>query len=268
MATFCDYAGVDAPARIDGVSLRPTLRQKGRQRKGIVYMEFNNQQALYLDGYKGLRMKTTDHAVDFEIFDTINDGPEARNLAGTSDAFIRLQKKMKDEILRIRMPNRHAKKPYDDELVPGLDINEGDLSKGVAVSSYLGQWNWVPEFTQIPTRQGRVQKTINLGALPAEKNAGLLFQGYIKIPEPGDWTFHCQAKGGVIVKIHNKLVIDGDYKYDGSLLSTTLKLDKGIHPYRLYYRTPDGKPAINLQWQGPNIAMDLIPADSLLVKRK
>jgi arylsulfatase A-like enzyme len=263
MATFCDYAGVDAPARIDGVSLRPTLHQEGRQRQSIVYMEFNNQQALYLDGYKGLRMKATSHDINFDIFDTLNDGPESKNLAGTSDAFIRLQKKMKDEILRIRMPNRHAKKPYDDELVPGLDIDEGDLSRGVAVSSYLGEWQWVPEFTQTP-HQAKVQKTINLGALPAEKNAGLLFSGYIKIPEPGDWTFHGQAKGGMIFKIHNKLVLDGDYKYDGNLLSSTVKLDQGIHPYRLYYKAPDGEPSLNLQWQGPNNAMGLIPADALL----
>jgi hexosaminidase len=113
-----------------------------------------------------------------------------------------------------------------------------------------------------------LEKTINLGGLPAEKNAGLLFSGYIKIPEPGDWTFHCQAKGSMIFKIHNKLVIDGDYKYDGSLLSNTVKLDKGIHPYRLYYKAPDGEPSLTLQWQGPNIAMGLIPADALLVKRK
>jgi hypothetical protein len=161
------------------------------------------------------------------------------------------------------MPNRHAKKPYDDESVPGLDIDEGDLSRGVAVSSYLGEWQWVPEFTQTP-HQAKVQKTINLGALPAEKNAGLLFSGYIKIPEPGDWTFHGQAKGGMIFKIHNKLVLDGDYKYDGNLLSSTVKLDQGIHPYRLYYKAPDGEPSLNLQWQGPNNAMGLIPADALL----
>ena len=266
MATFCDYAGVDAPARIDGISLRPTLHQEGRQRKGVVYVEFNNQQGLYLEGYKGLRMKTTDHAVDFYIFNTIDDEPESKNLAGTSDAFIRLQKRMKDEVLRIRMPNRHAKKSYDDESVPGLDIDKSGLKKGVTVKSYLGQWNWVPEFTQISAKAESLQKTISLGALPAEENAGLLLSGYIQVPASGDWTFHCKAAGAFIFKIHNKLVIDGDYKYDGSLLSTTVKLDKGIHPYRLYYKRPTGKPALSLQWQGPNIAMGLIPADALLVK--
>ncbi len=266
MATFCDYAGVDAPARMDGVSLLPTLNQAGKQRKGIVYVEFNNQQGLYLDGYKGLRMKTTDHAVDFSIFDTLSDEPESKDLAGTTEKFIQLQKRMKNEVLRIRMPSKHAKKTYDDELVPGLKIEEGALGHGVTVSSYLGDWPWVPEFTQMTAHAGSREKTINLEPLPADNKAGLLFSGYIRVPEPGDWTFHGKAAGGVIFKVHNKLVIDGDYQYDGTEISTTVKLDAGLHPYRLYYKTVAGEPALSLQWEGPSVTKGLIPADALRVE--
>ena len=164
------------------------------------------------------------------------------------------------------MPNKHAKKSYDDEFAPGLDIDEGDLKNGVVVKSYLGEWNWVPEFTQMTAKAESLKKNINLEPLPAKKNAGLLFSGYIQIPEPGDWTFHCKATGGVIFKIHNKLVIDGDYKYDGTEISTTLKLDRGIHPYRLYYKTSAKKPSLSLQWEGSSVAKGLIPADALLVQ--
>ncbi|MDP6860708.1 MAG: sulfatase-like hydrolase/transferase [Verrucomicrobiales bacterium] len=266
MATFCDYAGVNAPARIDGVSLVPTLNQVGKQKKGIVYVEFNNQQGLYLDGYKGLRMKATGHAVDFEIFNTLDDGPESKNLAGTNVNFNRLQKRMKNEVLRIRMPNKHAKKSYDGELVPGLDISKKNLRNGVGVKTYLGKWDWVPEFTQMSSEASSFEKNIDVESLPAEKNAGLLFSGYIHIPEPGDWKFHCEASGGLIFKIHNKLVIDGDYKYDGTEISTTLKLDQGIHPYRLYYKTSSNKPSLGLQWEGPSVAKGSIPANALLVQ--
>ena len=266
MATFCDYAGVNAPARIDGVSLVPTLNQIGKQKKGIVYVEFNNQQGLYLDGYKGLRMKATGHAVDFEIFNTMDDEPESNNLAGTNESFKDLQKRMKDEVLRIRMPNKHAKKSYDGELVPGLDISKKNLSNGVGVKTYLGEWDWVPEFTQMSSEASSLEKNINLKSLPNEKNAGLLLSGFIQIPEPGNWTFHCGAMGKLIFKIHNKLVIDGDYKYDGTEISTTLKLDRGIHPYRLYYTASEGEPSLNLKWEGPSVAKGSIPANALLVQ--
>jgi hypothetical protein len=69
------------------------------------------------------------------------------------------------------------------------------------------------------------------------------------------------------LKIHNKLVIDGDYKYAGTEISTTVKLDKGIHPYRFYYKTSTNKPALSLQWGGPNITKSLIPADAFLCRK-
>ncbi len=175
---------------------------------------------------------------------------------------------MKDEVLRVRMPNRHAKKSYDEEFVPGVDIAEADLSQGVLVKSYLGTWDWVPEFLQMKAKTESLEKNIGLGSLPAGKHAGLLFSGYLKIPESGDWTFHCEASGGLIFKIHNKLVLDGDYKYDGSALSSTVKLAAGIHPYRLYYKTPSEQPALSLQWEGQNTSMALIPADALLAQGK
>ena len=166
------------------------------------------------------------------------------------------------------MPNRHAKKSYDEEFVPGLAIAEGDLSQGVLVQTYLGTWDWVPEFTQMKAKTISLEKNFGLGPLPSAKNAGLLFTGYLKIPESGDWTFQCEASGGLIFKIHNKLVLDGDYKYDGSALSSTVKLAAGIHPYRLYYKTPAEKPALSLQWKGPNTALGFIPAGALRVPGK
>ena len=147
-------------------------------------------------------------------------------------------------------------------------MDESGLSQGVVVRSYLGEWDWVPEFLQMKAKTESLEKNIGLGPLPAEKSAGLLFSGYLKIPESGDWTFQCEASGGLIFKIHNKLVLDGDYNYEGSGLSSTVKLAAGIHPYRLYYKTPGSKPALSLQWEGPNTALGLIHADALRVQDK
>ncbi|HBM77777.1 MAG TPA: hypothetical protein DD438_06670, partial [Verrucomicrobiales bacterium] len=238
----------------------------GRQRDGVVYVEFNNQQGLYLNGYKGLRLKATDHSVDFEIYDTIEDEPEAQNLAGTSDEFIRLQQRMKDEVLRIRMPNKHAKKAYDGEFVPGLDVDEKTLQEGVLAQSYLGKWDWVPDFTGMVAKKSSRTQTINLDPLPVEQDGGLLFSGFLRIPKAGDWTFQGEATGGFILKIHNKLVIDGDYQYQGAPVSGTVRLAEGIHPYRLFYRTSAGKPALSLRWEGPNVEMGALPVGALLVK--
>ena len=265
MATFCDYAGIDIPARIDGVSLMPTLSHVGKQKNSTVYFEFNNQQGLYLDGYKGIRMKATSHEVDFEIFNTLDDAPESTNLAGTSETFNKLQKRMKNEVLRIRMPNKHAKKSYDDKLVPGITIDKNKLNNGVGVHLYNGKWEWVPEFTRLNFDKTMLAKQISLKTIPIKKNTGVLFSGYLLVPHSGEWTFHCESPGQFIFKIHKKLVLDADYKYDGTEVSTTLKLNKGIHPYRMYYKDSSSKPDINLQWESGNLAKSPIPAKALFV---
>lgn len=266
MATFCDFAGVKAPARIDGVSLMPTLNQVGKQKTSTVYFEFNNQQGLYLDGYKGIRMKATSHDVDFEIFDTSDDAPESKNLAGTSDSFNKLQKRMKNEVLRIRMPNKHAKKTYDNKLVPDIKIDKTKLNNGVDINFYNGKWEWVPEFSLLNADKTILGKSISVKTIPTKKNTGVLFSGYLLVPHSGEWTFHCKSAGQFIFKIHKKLVLDADYKYDGSEIATTLNLNKGIHPYRMYYKDSSSKPDINLQWESENVSKGLIPPEALFVK--
>ena len=134
--------------------------------------------------------------------------------------------------------------------------------------SYLGKWNWVPDFTGMTAKASSLVETITLDPLPAQEDAGLLFSGYLRIPAAGDWTFEGEAMGGLIFKIHNKLVIDGDYQYEGAPISGTVKLAKGLHPYRLYYRTSPGKPELSLKWKGPGRELEALPAASLLTGGK
>ena len=260
MATFCDLAGMEPPARTDGVSLLPTLSGVGEQQPGKVYVEFNNHHVVYHEGYKGIRTKTTDHSVDFEIYDTLKDGPEANNLAETSAYFQALQQRMKDRVLQMRMPNPSAKRSYDNELVPALNLKENSLMPGVLAHGFQGTWNWVPEFTAMAPELRALGKGIDLEHLPAEHDAGLLLTGNLSVPEDGTWTFYGEAAGHFILKIHDMLVLDGDYKYAGTVIEQRVNLESGFHPFRLYYKTGSGAPTLNLKWEGPGTSKsDLDP---------
>jgi uncharacterized sulfatase len=281
MATFCDYDGVERPARIDGVSLRPTLTGSDGQEEGTVYVEYttggsmpnyadwpnhggttrNEAQVIYLDGYKGIRNNATSHSVDFKIYDTLEDKAEADNLAGTSDYFIELQQRMKHEVLRLRMPNESAARSYDNEPVPAV-IAESPVN-GIIVKAYEGEWDWVPEFTIMQETGAWFDSAISLDRLQANSNAGLLLTGFLSVPENGTWTFSSISDGGIIFKLHKKLVLDADYRYDGSEISQSVILEQGLHPFRLYYRTGADTPEISLQWSGPGVTKETIPAANL-----
>lgn len=92
MATFADVAGVPVPSRCDGVSLLPTLAGvPERQKTGVIYAEYaysgstpnysdflqqhrgrgrQQQQIIFVDGFKGIRMGNAAPTTDFEIYDT------------------------------------------------------------------------------------------------------------------------------------------------------------------------------------------------------
>ena len=86
------------------------------------------------------------------------------------------------------------------------------------------------------------------------------------VPHSGAWTFHCKSTGQFILKIHKKLVLDADYKYNGEEISRTLNLSKGIHPYRLYYKHSSPKPNISLQWESEKVAKSVILPVPYLLK--
>jgi len=284
MATFLDFAGVQRPARIDGVSLVPTLTGSGIQQQGIAYVEYdvtgtmpnwadftNNAgtsrlqtQSIYLEGYKGIRNNVTAHTQNFKIFNLTADLKEGNNLAGTSAFFTGLQQRMKDRVLQLRMPNTSAPRAYDNDPVPA--VTAPSPVNGVQIRTYEGNWNWVPNFESMPQIGTYVDSQINLVRLSRAQNAGLYFTGYLSVPSAGNWTFYTTANTGVIFKLHDKLVLDADYNYTGTEINRTVNLSAGLHPYRLYYRTAATAPNLQLLWSGTGVTKGPIAPARLFVE--
>ena len=147
-----------------------------------------------------------------------------------------------------------------------IKIDKTKLNNGVDINFYNGKWEWVPEFSLLNADKTILGKSISVKTITTKKNTGVLFSGYLLVPHSGEWTFHCKSAGQFIFKIHKKLVLDADYKYDGSEIATTLNLNKGIHPYRMYYKDSSSTPDINLQWESENVSKGLIPPEALFVK--
>ena len=285
MATLLDFAGAAPPARIDGVSLAPTLTGKGMQDSGIVYVEYDvtgkmptytdfafnkattrgQSQSIYLEGFKGIRNGITSHNQNFKIYDLGADSKEGQNLAGTTAFFTGLQQRMKDRVIQLRMPDPSAPRPYDSIPVPARSANLP--VQGVRIQTYEGQWNWVPKFEQMTSIQTILDSQITLSHLSRNQNSGLLFTGYISVPVAGKWTFYSTSEKGLIFKLHDKLVLDADYPNTGAEISQTVNLAAGLHPYRLYYRTATATPNLKFLWSGPGTPKAAIPTSALMIEK-
>lgn len=282
MATFADVAGVAVPALSDGVSLVPTLTGEGEREPSTVYVEFlhgrktpsypdfhpshrgrarNEMQAIFLEGYKGVRVDIEGHADDFEIYDVKTDLKEIENLAGTSVFFDGLQQRMKDRSLQIRRPNAANPRPYDDEKIPSALVES--TRPGARWMGYEGDFAWTPKFW------GESAHSLG-GSLRFDPTVGpdegaVVFTGYIEVPEDGEYRFFLSTDSGAILRIHEATIIDADFGYEaGSEVASTVLLEKGKHPFRLnYLKTGSGNPVLDVQWSGPSLEKQSLAGDVL-----
>ena len=280
-ATFADVAGAVAPARSDGVSLVPTLTGQDSQRPSQVYVEYLNNgatreyedfdigrrkrkrgqsQAIFLDGYKGVRVDIQGHADDFEIYDLRADPRERKNLAGTSTALAELQQRMKDRVLQIRRPNASAPRPYDDHPVPSVEI--ADVIPGLRVDFFPGEFPYVPDMRGREPGATRVVSGLAETLAPETVSGpgAAQWHGWIRIDEPGEYTFRLRSGGGAFLRIHDAAIADGDFGVSPDQWVTgTVRLAEGYHPVRLTARVGgDDRNPPDLQWaqeDGPMVAI-------------
>lgn len=278
LPTLSDAAGISAPARTDGVSLLPSLSGVGQQEESLIYVEYSNRgttpgfeefapkhrkrrrnqmQLIRVEDYVGIRYNVKSHADDFEIYDIINDPGERKDLAPEMQE---LQKKMKEKVLQVRQANSKASRPYDNELVPAVQNRK--IKKGVLWNMFEGKFPWIPDVSKLtPMKKGRSKYPEK--SVAQAHNGVVVFNGYLKIPEDGKYTFFIKADQGALLRIHEATVIDADYGYAGNTeRQGAMFLEAGLHPFTLYHkRSIAENPRLEFQWEGPGITKQNIPAE-------
>jgi len=285
LPTFAELAGLPIPARTDGVSLVPTLTGTGVQRESTIYVEYqysgstpgydvfepphrnavrNEEQVVFVDSYKGVRYNVTAATDNFLIYDTLNDPKETTNLSGTSSYFTTLQQRMKDRVLQLRRVGGGSSRPYDGQLVP--DIIPPSVVNGLDYNAYEKITPWVTDWTTETAVGSGAVVTPDLSVLTRGDNVGLLFSGYVRVPADGSYTFYLTTDTGAFVRLHDAQLIDADFGYTGGTeqSSGSILLKAGYHPLHIHYRhATAASHALTLQWSGPNIAKQAIPASAL-----
>lgn len=116
-----------------------------------------------------------------------------------------------------------AVKPADDFLEPGLKADwyeyRGEACDSIETSvfnaSYIIEGVYIPE--------------------EVRGNIGLVFTGYVNIPEDGIYSFYTYSDDGSYIKIDGRMVVDNDGPHSRVERSGQAALEKGLHSIEARY---------------------------------
>ncbi len=280
LPTFAEAAGLPAPARTDGVSLLPALRGTGPQPSSRIYTEYSvggktpsygaflpehrgrvrkQMQALRLGDFMGVRYDVASHSDPFEIYNIVADPQEAHDL-GSKPEFAALQQEMHDTVLRVRRPDTTAPRPYDAEFVPAVTAMNPE--PGVEWRAYEIATPWVAKLDEMDASSRGAQPSVDLAHAPHVNDFAMFFAGFINVPSDGEYTFAVRTETGALLRIHEAAVLDFDRTFSpAGEVTGTIRLQKGAHPFRLYYRHQGtDAPALTFRWSQNGSALEDIPA--------
>ena len=163
------------------------------------------------------------------------------------------------------MPSGHTSSTIDinldqQDIVTGVEL---EVSEGVDYSYYTGQFRSVNDFNELkPAGRGMMNKV----GLPADLNEdvyGLVIRAYVFIEKAGIYRFYTYSDDGSVLKVRGQVVVNNDGPHAPKRASGEIALGQGWHPFELKYFQAGGGATLKLEYSGPDIEKQEIPADKL-----
>jgi len=137
---------------------------------------------------------------------------------------------------------------------------------GVIYNYYEGRWQRIPSFkTLVPQSSGVIDK-FEFPKESSEENFGVSYNGYIKIPATGLYTFYVTSDDGCTLLIDGKLIVDNDGEHGPVEQSGSSDLTGGYHIIQVDFFQSGGGKTLEIDFEGPGINKEIIPASLLFRK--
>jgi hypothetical protein len=147
------------------------------------------------------------------------------------------------------------------ELPAALDIK--DPQPGIKYNYFEGSWSTLPSFDSLT-----VIRTGTLGQfIIPEKNSGenfaVQYDGYLKIPEDGVYTFYLNSDDGALLFIDGALIVDNDGRHAPQEESGAVVLKSGYHQIKAGFFQASGGKSLDVSIESRILQKQIIPSTML-----
>jgi len=151
--------------------------------------------------------------------------------------------------------------------LPALDIKENELRSGVLQLEYHGDWDKIPNFTEMEAVTQKVTPKISFDNFTEKEYFGYKYEGYIKIAEDAVYKFGTMSDDGSKLYIDDRLVVDNGGLHSTQSAEGSIALAKGMHKIKVEYFDKTGGNFLKVFYQFKNNNMKELPGKFLYLKR-
>ena len=145
--------------------------------------------------------------------------------------------------------------------LPAINYDIASLKPGLNWAYYEGRWRRLPDWSKLtPVKSGN-SLTPELPAGHRPENFGVVYDGYIRIPEAGAYTFFTTSDDGSTVMIDDILITDNDGAHGESEEPGYVRLGAGLHKIRLQYYNGAVDYVFRVAVEGPGLKKQDVPED-------
>lgn len=152
------------------------------------------------------------------------------------------------------------------KVTPLPAINIETVSAGIEYSIYDGQWSKLPAFENLKPTSSGVARNFDISEKQGGDNYGYVFDGLIKVPANGVYTFYISSDDGSKLFIDDKILIDNDGSHGIIEKNNEMPLAKGYHAIKVLFFEGSGGDALQVQWKGPGFGENIIQPSVLFRK--
>jgi alpha-mannosidase len=135
--------------------------------------------------------------------------------------------------------------------------------EGLAYHYYEGDWSRLPDFDALdPVACGSVA-TFDLSARRQDHHYGFVFEGYVKVPKDGIYTFYTASDDGSKLYIGDTPVVDNDGLHGKREKYGQIALRAGMHPVKVLFFERLGDEVLEVGYECDGSEKQLIDPDML-----
>jgi len=148
-------------------------------------------------------------------------------------------------------------------IFPYVAKGVSNLKPGIRFWYYEGTWDSLPKFSKLTSVKEGVMDDFTLIPRKQEDRFGLVFHGYVKIPETNIYAFYTESDDGSRLYIDDKLVVNNDGLHSMQEKEGIIPLNKGYHKIRLEYFEATGSEDLKVYVLNPGMIKKKLPKDWL-----